>query len=91
MDRSQVNMNMTYSCLLPREKDSKEKIVRVYFERQGENGKNYAECIVPDAIITKSEGFSEEELVQLKSYLLDQKDSITEQARKITGILHYFK
>ena len=52
--------------------------------------KCWAEGIVPDGVIEKSEGFSEEELVQLKEYLVQEKDMILEQAKGVNPLRKMF-
>ncbi len=59
-------------------KDGKE-IVRVSFFRD----KDYADGILPDAVIEKSEGFSDAELVLLAEYLKQNRQEIYAQAKAI--------
>lgn len=60
--------------------------VRVSFLR----GKDWAEGIVPDAKIEKSEGFTEEEVGRLAAYLLEQKAMILEQAKGVNPLRNMF-
>lgn len=56
--------------------------VRVSFLR----GKDWAEGIVPDGVIEKSEGFTKEELAKFEDYLEGDKDVIIRQAKEINPI-----
>lgn len=60
--------------------------VRVSFLR----GKAWAEGIVPDTRIEKSEGFTEEEIKGLETYLLEQKDMIIQQAKGVNPLRNMF-
>lgn len=60
--------------------------VRVSFLR----GKDWAEGIVPDGVIEKSDGFTEEEIDRLEDYLAGDKDTIIRQARGINPIRNLF-
>ncbi len=60
--------------------------VRVSFLR----GKDWAEGIVPEAKIEKSEGFTEEEISRLETYLLEQKGMILEQAKGVNPLRNMF-
>lgn len=81
-------LNLIYSCLL--HKDNKH-IVRVTFEKVDSNGKKYAEGIVPDGIIERQKGFTEEEIVQLETYLQNHVEEILTKAKEISGIMHWMK
>lgn len=59
---------------------------RVSFMR----GQSWAEGIVPDGIIEKSEGFSEEEIAQLTAYLVQEKNMILEQAKGVNPLKNIF-
>lgn len=84
MDR----LNLIYSCLL--HKDDKQ-IVRVTFEETDSKGGKFAEGIVPDGIIEKQKGFTEEEIVQLETYLQTHTEDIFAKAKEISGIMHWMK
>ncbi len=56
--------------------------VRVSFLR----GKDWAEGIVPDGVIEKSEGFTKEELAKFEDYLEGDKDAIIRQAKEVNPI-----
>ena len=62
-------------------KDGK-TFVRVSFLR----GKDWAEGIVPDGVIEKSEGFTEDEIKKLVEYLAAEKDLIIQQAKGVNPI-----
>ncbi len=77
------DIKMLVSAMI--KKDQK-AFTRVSFVR----GKDWAEGIVPDAVIEKSEGFNEEELMQLTDYLAREKDMILEQAKGVNPIKNLF-
>lgn len=60
--------------------------VRVSFLR----GKDWAEGLVPDGVIEKSDGFTEEEIGRLEDYLTGDKDTIIRQAKGINPIRNLF-
>lgn len=60
------------------QKENKE-IVRVSFFRD----KDYADGVLPDAVIEKSEGFSRAELVLLQQYLKENQEEIYAKAKTI--------
>ena len=63
------------------------KIVRVSFLRDND----YAEGIMPDAIIEKSKGFTAEELTKLEKFLRLHKDEILQQAKEVNPIRSWLK
>jgi len=73
------DVNMLVTGIL--HKDGK-SFVRVSFLR----GKNWAEGIVPEAKIERSEGFSGEEISRLEAYLLEEKSMIMEQAKGVNPL-----
>lgn len=77
------DINMLISGMIKMDGKS---FTRVSFLRD----KCWAEGIVPDGVIEKSEGFSEEELVQLKEYLVQEKDMILEQAKGVNPLRKMF-
>ncbi len=77
------DINMLVSGMI---KQDGRSFVRVSFLRD----KNWAEGIVPDGVIEKSEGFSEEELAQLAMYLVQEKDMILEQAKSVNPLRNMF-
>ena len=78
-----TDINMLISGMI---KMDGKAFTRVSFLRD----KCWAEGIVPDGVIEKSEGFSEEELVQLKEYLVQEKDMILEQAKGVNPLRKMF-
>lgn len=83
MANANQDITLTYSCVLSK---AKEKIVRVRFERD----KDFAEGIIPEGIIEKQQGFTQEEVEQLELYLRKNRKEIIEHAKQITGIKHWF-
>lgn len=49
-------------------------------------GKDWAEGIVPDGVIEKSEGFTEEEIRGLQDYLVREKDMLVSQAKGVNPL-----
>lgn len=78
------SMNVLVSGILHHEGKT---FVRVSFLR----GKDWAEGIVPDGVIEKAEGFSEEETGQLQEYLAQEKEMFLRQARGINPIRNLFQ
>ncbi|MDD6480680.1 MAG: hypothetical protein PUF65_00175 [Lachnospiraceae bacterium] len=78
-DKTMDELQMMISGRL--QKDGKE-IVRVSFFRE----KAYADALLPDAVIEKSEGFSQAELVLLKEYLKENEQIIYEQAKTVNPL-----
>ncbi len=58
------------------------KMMRVSFMR----GKDFAEGLLPDGIIDRSEGFSPEELGRLETFLRTNSREIMAQAKEINPI-----
>lgn len=83
MQGEKSELELTYSCILPR---GKEKIVRVTFKQDNA----YAEGIIPQGKIEKQEGFTQDEIKQLEEYLIENKEEIFKKAKAITGITHWF-
>lgn len=83
-DKAMDELQMMISGCL--QKKGKE-IVRVSFFR----GKDYADASLPDAVIEKSEGFSQAELVLLTQYMKENADSIYEQAKKIDPMKNWME
>lgn len=61
-------------------------IVRVSFFR----GDDYADGILPEAVIEKSSGFEEKELAILEKYLRDHREEINAQARTVNPMKNFF-
>lgn len=78
-----MGVKMLVSGML--KKDGK-SFTRVSFMR----GNDWAEGLVPDGLIEKSEGFSEEELGQLRDYLVLETDMILEQAKSVNPLKSMF-
>ena len=56
--------------------------VYVYFERPNERGFDFAEGLLPECVFTKTYGFSEDELFELRDYLRCNAPLIWEFAQK---------
>lgn len=63
------------------------RIVRVSFLR----GRDYAEGILPDGMIEKSEGFTASETVQLENYMRANRADILKQAKEINPIRNWLR
>lgn len=61
------------------------KIVRVSFLRDGD----YAEFIVPDGVLDKQKGFTEEEVTGLYRYVRENKDQILREARGVNAMRNW--
>lgn len=77
-------MNILVSGVLQREDRT---FVRVSFLR----GRDWAEGILPDGVIEKAEGFTEEEIGKLEAYLAGEKDMLLRQAKGINPIRNLFQ
>ena len=77
----QSELTCTHSTVLSK---NGKPFVSVMFER----GKDLAEGTVPDCVITKSEGFTEEEIEELEDYMKAQRKEIIENAKRISDIRH---
>lgn len=75
-------VKMLVSCVV--EKEGR-KIVRVSFLRgmEEERSMDYAEGILPDGIIVKSEGFSGTEVQKLEAYMRANRKDILKQAGEV--------
>ncbi len=74
-------LTCTYSTVLSK---NGRPFVSVMFER----GEDIAEGTVPDCIITKSSGFTEEEVAEIEDYLEEHKQEIIDGAKRISNIKH---
>lgn len=83
VEEEKESMNVLVSGVLHRESRT---FVRVSFLR----GKDWAEGIVPDGVIEKSEGFTKEEIENLEVYLRNDKDEIIRQAKGVNPIRNLF-
>lgn len=81
-------VKMLISCVV--EKEGR-KIVRLSFLRGMEcsSSMDYAEGILPDGIIVKSEGFSESEVRKLEAYMRANRQDILKQAREINPLRNW--
>ncbi len=81
-------VKMLVSCVV--EKEGR-KIVRVSFLRGMEEKRSmdYAEGILPDGIIVKSEGFSETEVQKLEAYMRANRKDILKQAKEINPLRNW--
>lgn len=70
------------SCILTKEG---RKFARISFMR----GEEYAEFIVPDAVLDKRKGFSEEEITRLYRYVRENRDDIFEKAKGINPLKNW--
>lgn len=61
------------------------KFARISFMR----GQDYAEFIVPDGILDKRKGFSEEEITKLLRYVREKRDSIMETAKGVNPLKNW--
>ncbi|MDE5588169.1 MAG: hypothetical protein K2J60_03390 [Acetatifactor sp.] len=61
------------------------KFARISFMR----GEEYAEFIVPDAILDKRKGFSEEEITKLFRYVRENRDDILEKAKGVNPLKNW--
>ena len=77
-------VNMLVSSVVM--KDNR-KIVRVSFLR----GNDYAEGILPDGVIEKSGGFTEEEVLKLENYMRANRKDILEQAKEVNPLRSWLK
>lgn len=74
-------MKMTYTSVLTR--DNK-PLISLSFER----GKDKCEGIIPDCIITKNQGFSDEEVKALEHYLRTNKKQIIDNSKSISSLFN---
>ena len=81
---SMENIKMLVSSMIRKEDGA---FARVSFLR----GKDWAEGVVPDGVIEKSEGFSGEEIGQLQAYLAGEKEMFLRQAKQINPIRNLFQ
>lgn len=77
-------VTLTYSSVVV--KDGK-PLVCVCFER----GKDYAEGVLPECDIVKSNGFSKDEVDALAAYLKANRKDLVERSKMISGILNMMK
>ncbi len=63
------------------------KIVRISFLR----GNDYAEGVLPDGMIDKSQGFTDEEIQKLQKFLRVNKQEILSQAKEVNPIRSWLR
>lgn len=63
------------------------KMMRISFTR----GKDFAEGLLPDGIIDRSEGFTEEEISKLEKFIRTNSQEIMAQAKEINPIRSWLK
>ncbi len=80
-------ITMTYSAIL-RDKQGR-RVIRVQFEREGQSGRELAEGILPDGVIQRQNGFSDEEIRELEEYLKRSSDDIFSRAKEISNHLKW--
>lgn len=61
------------------------KFARISFMREEE----YAEFIVPDGVLDKRQGFTEEEITKLFRYVREHKDDILKQAKEVNPLKNW--
>lgn len=61
------------------------KFARISFMR----GEEYAEFIVPDGILDRRRGFTEEEITKLFRYVREHRDDILEQSKKVNPLKNW--
>ncbi|MCD8325335.1 MAG: hypothetical protein LUC90_01250 [Lachnospiraceae bacterium] len=76
------NIVMTHSAV--HEKDGFD-VVDVHFERPSQDGFNFLDMTVPGEIVSKSFGFSENEILKLKRYAKNNSSLIWDFAQKGGG------
>ncbi|MCI8789064.1 MAG: hypothetical protein HFH92_08155 [Lachnospiraceae bacterium] len=75
-------VKMLISCVV--EKEGK-KMVRLSFLR----GSDYAEGILPEGIVEKAQGFTEEEVRKLERYIRTNRKDILQQAKEINPLRNW--
>lgn len=61
------------------------KFARISFMR----GEEYAEFIVPDGILDKRKGFTEEEVTKLFRYVRENRDEILKRAKEVNPLKNW--
>lgn len=61
------------------------KFARISFMR----GQEYAEFIVPDGILDKRQGFTEEEMTKLFRYVRENRDEILKRAQEVNPLKNW--
>ena len=81
------DITMTYSAIL-RDKAGN-RVIRVQFERNTGTGKELAEGLLPDGVIQRRSGFSDEEVRDLEEYLKNNCEDIFSRAKEISNPLKW--
>lgn len=83
-------VKMLISCVV--EKEGR-KIVRLSFLREKEKGHSldYAEGMLPEGIVTRSEGFTEAEVRKLENYMRANRQDILRMAKEINPLRNWMK
>ncbi|MCM1090756.1 MAG: hypothetical protein NC092_14310 [Butyrivibrio sp.] len=76
-------MNCTHSSVLSKNGRS---FVLVRFER----GEHSAEGSVPECMVLRSNGFTQEEIEELEDYMYQNRQEIIDAAKSISNIKHLF-
>lgn len=79
MENAMENMQSLISGILTKEG---RKFARISFMR----GEEYAEFIVPDGVLDKRKGFSEEEITELYRYVRENRNDILEKAKEVNPL-----
>ena len=77
-------MTMTYSGIVTA--DGKKKISVTFDARDA-----YAEASIPDCKVTRSRGFTEDEIIVLEKYLQMNQVEIAKKAKDISGLRGFMK
>ncbi len=77
-------VKMVVSCIVVKDK---RMLVRVSFMR----GKDYAEGVLPDGVIERSEGFSREETEKLERYIRENRKNILDRAKEINPVRNFLE
>lgn len=81
-DNNMDEVKMLISCVVAK---GDRKMVRVSFLRE----KDYAEGILPDGMIEKSQGFTEEEVQKLENYMRANRRDILCRAKEINPLRNW--
>ena len=81
--RDATKIEITHSTVLSKEG---KPFVAVSFQR----GEDRAEGTIPDCIILRNSGFTEDEVAELEDYMDRYKQDFIEGAKKISNFKHWF-
>ncbi len=82
-------LNMTQTGFLVSK--SGKRFIRIYFTRNGINGKASAEGIIPGYKIIKHEGFKADEVAMLEFYIKHNREEIVKKAVELSNPMNWFK